>query len=94
MVVGAKPQPPYIWISSPGKGLFHHPARGVAGKCLPDQSLGMAPVKAPRTRQFRGTGWPSEGQKRSLCPTGTRRARFPAGPLGCERKPCGSSAAP
>jgi hypothetical protein len=56
--------------------------RGVAGKCLPDQSLGMAPVKAPRTRQFRGTGWPSEGQKCTLCPTGTRRERFPAGPLG------------
>ena len=41
----------------------------------------MAPVKAPRTRQFRRTGWPSEGQKRTLCPTGIRRARFPAGPL-------------
>jgi hypothetical protein len=61
---------------------FQHAPRGVAGKCLPEQSLGMAPVKAPRTRQFRGTGWPSEGQKRTLCPTGTRRARFPAGPLG------------
>jgi len=61
--------------------LMTRDARSPAEKCLPDQSLGMAPVKAPRTRQFRGTGWPSEGQKRSPCPTGARRARFPAGPL-------------
>ena len=27
MVVGALPQPPHIRFSSPGKGLFHHPAR-------------------------------------------------------------------
>jgi len=26
VVVGALPQPPHVWISSPGKGLFHHPA--------------------------------------------------------------------
>ena len=57
-------------------------ARGPAGKSLPDQSLGMAPVKAHRTRQFSETRWPSEGQKRTLCPTGTQRERFPAGPLG------------
>jgi len=55
--------------------------RGPAGMSLPGQSLGMAPVKAPRTRQFRGTRWASEGQKRTLCPTGTQRERFPAGPL-------------
>jgi len=66
--------------------LMTRDTRGVAGKCLPDQRLGMAPVKAPRTRQFRGTGWPSEGQKCTLCPTGTRRARFPAGPLGARPK--------
>ena len=83
-VVGALPHPPQLRFSSPGKGLCHHPARTLAGKCLPDQSLGMAPVEAPRTRLFRGTGWPSEGQKRTLCPTGTRRERFPAGPLGSD----------
>ena len=48
---------------------------------LSGQSPGMAPVNAPRTRQFRGARWASEGQKRTLCPTGTQRERFPAGPL-------------
>ena len=27
MVIGASPQPPYLRFSSPGKALFHHPAR-------------------------------------------------------------------
>jgi hypothetical protein len=28
VVVGAPPHPPPVWFSSPGKRLFHLPARG------------------------------------------------------------------
>jgi len=50
VVVGAKPQPPHIRFSSPGKGLFHHPARAACGGReggRVESSLGGFPL-APR----------------------------------------------
>ena len=51
------PQPPHIRFSSPGKGLVHHPARGLV------RSLGASRVAAllPRDRLPNTTG------RRSLC---------------------------